>query len=280
MTSLLLTILFTVSLLIFFKEFDKRNINTHQAITFNYLAASILGAILYGETIVLTDIINSTWIYPTIALGMFFVIMFNVMAQTTQKLGISVASIASKMSLVIPVIAALFLQENINLSAYNYIGIILALIAIFLAFKKEKQTQKSIRIAIILFFGAGILDSFLNHIQDQYLRSINDFNLFIIVIFFTAFLTGFTAILLKRNKLRFKNIIAGITLGIPNYFSIYFVLISLDYLGGAIVFPVLNIGVVLVSTILSYSIYNENLNKENWLGIAIACVSILLILSL
>ena len=44
-------------------------------------------------------------------------------------------------------------------------------------------------------------------------------------------------------------------------------LLSLDSLGGAIVFPVLNIGVVLISTIFSYLIYKENLNKENWFGI-------------
>ena len=279
MISLALTILFTVSLFIFFKEFDKRNINTHQAITFNYFTAAVLATLLYNNPLFLTDIINVSWVYHTIALGMFFVVMFNVMAKTTQKLGISIASIASKMSLVIPVIAALFFQRNLELSMYNYFGIFLALIAIFLTFKKKQETKKSIKIAIILFFGAGILDSFLDYIREKYLESINDFNIFIILVFTIAFLTGFVLIIFKRNKITVRNIIAGILLGIPNYFSIYFVLLSLDSLGGAIVFPVLNIGVVLISTIFSYLIYKENLNKENWLGIILACTSIFLVLS-
>lgn len=279
MISLTLTILFTVSLFIFFKEFDKRNINTHQAITFNYFTAAILATLLYNNPLFYTDIINVSWLYHTIALGMFFVVMFNVMAKTTQKLGISIASIASKMSLVIPVIAALFFQRNLELSIYNYFGIFLALIAIFLTFKKKQETKKSIKIAIILFFGAGILDSFLDYIREKYLESINDFNIFIILVFTIAFLTGFVLIIFKRNKITVRNIIAGILLGIPNYFSIYFVLLSLDSLGGAIVFPVLNIGVVLISTIFSYLIYKENLNKENWLGIILACTSIFLVLS-
>ena len=142
MISLTLTILFTVSLFIFFKEFDKRNINTHQAITFNYFTAAVLATLLYNNPLFLTDIINVSWVYHTIALGMFFVVMFNVMAKTTQKLGISIASIASKMSLVIPVIAALFFQRNLELSMYNYFGIFLALIAIFLTFKKKTRNQK------------------------------------------------------------------------------------------------------------------------------------------
>ena len=279
MISLTLTILFTVSLFIFFKEFEKRNINTHQAITFNYLTASIIAILLYGNSICLSDIVNTSWIYPTIALGVFFVVMFNIMAKTTQQLGISIASIASKMSLVIPVIAALLFQRNINLSIYNYIGILLALIAIFLTFKKKQKTQKSLKIAIFLFFGAGILDSFLDYIREKHLESINDFNLFIILIFFIAFFTGFVIIIIKRNKISFKNIIGGVLLGIPNYFSIYFVLLSLESLGGAVVFPVLNIGVVLISTIISYLVYKENLNKENWFGIVLACISIFLLLS-
>ena len=279
MISLTLTILFTVSLFIFFKEFDRRNINTHQAITFNYFTAALLATLLYNNPLFFTDIINVSWVYHTTALGMFFVVMFNVMAKTTQKLGISIASIASKMSLVIPVIAALFFQRNLELSMYNYFGIFLALIAIFLTFKKKQKTQKSIKIAIILFFGAGILDSFLDYIREEYLKSINDFNIFIILVFTIAFLTGFVLIIFKRNKITVRNIIAGILLGIPNYFSIYFVLLSLDSLGGAIVFPVLNIGVVLISTVFSYLIYKENLNKENWLGIILACISIFLVLS-
>ena len=279
MIYLTLTILFTVSLFIFFKEFDKRNINTHQAITFNYFTAAVLATLLYNNPLFLTDIINVSWVYHTIALGMFFVVMFNVMAKTTQKLGVSIASIASKMSLVIPVIAALFFQRNLELSMYNYFGIFLALIAIFLTFKKKQKAKKSIKIAIILFFGAGILDSFLDYIREKYLESINDFNIFIILVFTIAFLTGFVLIIFKRNKITVRNIIAGILLGIPNYFSIYFVLLSLDSLGGAIVFPVLNIGVVLISTIFSYLIYKENLNKENWLGIILACTSIFLVLS-
>ena len=152
MISLTLTILFTVSLFIFFKEFEKRNINTHQAITFNYLTASIIAILLYGNPICLTDIVNTSWIYPTIALGIFFVVMFNIMAKTTQQLGISIASIASKMSLVIPVIAAPLFQRNINLSIFNYIGILFGTHCYFLTFKKKQKTQKSLKIAVFLFW--------------------------------------------------------------------------------------------------------------------------------
>jgi len=277
MISLILTILLTVVLFICFKEFSKRNINTHQAITFNYLTASLLAFIFYEKSISFIEIINSSWIFPTIALGVFFIIMFNVMAKTTQRLGISIASMASKISLIIPVIGAILLQEN-NISYTNGLGILIAIIAIYLAFKKKQNSNQSIYIAIILFFGTGILDMCLDYIQHNLLENNNQSSQFIIVVFFIAFIAGLIKIILSKEKIKSRNIIAGIFLGIPNYLSIYYVLISLEKLGGVIVFPILNISVVLLSTILSFFVYKEYLNTLNWTGIILACISIILIL--
>lgn len=278
MVALVLTILLTALLFLCFKEFSKRAINTHQAITFNYLTASILAFLCCNTPISTNKIITADWILPTIALGIFFVIMFNIMAITTQKLGISIASMASKMSLIIPVFAALLLQENTDFSFVNGLGILLALIAVYFTFKKEEKLEEPITIAIILFFGAGILDMGLNYIQEDYLKDEDDFSQFIILVFFVAFFAGFLKIIYSKQKIQLKNIMAGIALGIPNYLSIYFVLQALSQLGGIIVFPVLNIGVVLLSSILSFMIYKEYLSKLNWSGIALACISIILIL--
>ena len=79
------------------------------------------------------------------------------------------------------------------------------------------------------------------------------------------------------NKIKIRNVLAGIILGIPNYFSMYFVLIALEQLGSIYVFPVLNIRVVLTSAIASRFFYNENMSFTNWIGIFFACISILII---
>ena len=73
------------------------------------------------------NLINTDWFYSTIALGIFFIVMFNIMAITTQKLGISISSMASKMSLIIPVIGAVIFQ-NASIGVYKILGIIIAII--------------------------------------------------------------------------------------------------------------------------------------------------------
>ena len=97
-------------------------------------------------------------------------------------------------------------------------------------------------------------------------------------VFFTAFIIGLLKVIWDGKRIIRKNIIAGIILGIPNYFSIYFILLALKHLGGIYVFPILNIGVVLLSSIISWLFYKEQMSKTNWIGIVLACLSIIIIL--
>ena len=276
MIALSLTIILTTILFLVFKEFQKRNINTNQAITFNYLTAALIALFIGDVNYNIYNLINTDWFYSTIALGIFFIVMFNIMAITTQKLGISISSMASKMSLIIPVIGAVIFQ-NASIGVYKILGIIIAIISVYLTFKKSGQTAKP-ALAIILFLGAGILDMWLDSIRNNFLSSIVDFNLFIVTVFFTAFSVGLIKVIWDRKKIIRENIVAGIVLGVPNYFSIYFVLLALENLGGIYVFPILNIGVVLLSAIISWLFYQEQMSKTNWMGIVLACLSILIIL--
>ena len=188
MIALSLTIILTTILFLVFKEFSKRDINTHQAITFNYLTAALIALFIGDVNYNVTNLVNADWFHSTIALGAFFIVMFNIMAITTQKLGISISSMASKMSLIIPVIGAIIFQ-NASIGVYKIVGIMIAIIAVYLTFKKSGSTTKP-TLAIILFFGAGILDMWLELIRYNYLSSTIDFNPFIVIVFFTAFSIG------------------------------------------------------------------------------------------
>ncbi|MAO72014.1 MAG: hypothetical protein CMD02_05860 [Flavobacteriales bacterium] len=280
MISLLLSIVFTVVLFLFFKEFERRAINTHHAITINYITASLLAFFIYNKDISLVELISSSWLHPTIGLGIFFVIMFNIMAKTTQKLGVSIAAMSSKMSLIIPVLLSYFIYPDSNISSLQFFGIILALVAVYCTFKKKQKNLYPLYIAIVLFFGAGILDASINHIKTTFLNQHDDeYNKFIITIFSVAFITGLLKMIYDKKPINIKSVYSGILLGVPNYFSIYFVLKSLEELGGIVVFPVLNIGVVILSSIISFIYYKEQISILNWIGISLSCISIILILS-
>lgn len=278
MIFLTLTLIFSVLLFVIFREFSIRNINTFQAITINYLCAGLLALIFTDFELSDVNIaIKSSWFIYAILLGIYFIIMFNVMAKTTQILGVTISSLSSKMSLVIPVTAGFFLQ-NEEPSFLKIVAIIMAIFSIYLTISKKEKKNGPIYLAIILFFGAGILDSSLSLIQFNFLETDKEFNLFISTIFFIAFICGSITLLVINQRLKLKNIIAGITLGVPNFFSIYFLLKTLNSNDSSIIFPILNIGVVTLSALIGWKIYSENLTTKNWAGLVLAGISLAILI--
>lgn len=278
MIYLALTLIFSLLLFVIFREFSRRDVNTFQAITINYFCAGLM-AMLFTD-FELSDVniaIKSDWFIYSLLLGIYFIIMFNVMAKTTQLLGVTISSLSSKMSLVIPVFAGFFIQ-NEEPTILKILAIIMALFSIYLTISKKEKKSGPIYLAVILFFGAGILDTSLSLIQYNFLESDKEFNLFTSIIFFIAFMCGAIILIIKKQKIKWKNIIAGITLGIPNFFSIYFLLKTLNTGDSSIIFPILNIGIVTLSALIGWKIYSENLTSKNWIGLVLAGLSLVILI--
>ena len=83
----------------------------------------------------------------------------------------------------------------------------------------------------------------------------------------------------KSVQIKLKNIIAGIILGIPNYFSIFLLLKtyeSIDLTSSSIV-AIVNVSVVVFSAIFGFVIFRELFTYQKAIGLI---ASILAILSL
>ena len=285
MIYLLLSIIASTIIFIIFKLFEKFNINILQAIVVNYYIAFTTGILAYKGTITISQLPNLDWFYYTLILGALFIIVFNLMAITTQKSGLSVVSVATKMSVVVPVLFGL-LYYNESLGTVKLIGIAIALIAVYLTSNKSKQgitvNRKSIVLPILVFIGSGIIDTSIKFLEDTYVAN-NDVPLFSAIIFLAAAIIGFIIIIIQvmsgNFKFEFKNVIAGICLGVPNYFSIYFLVKTLrsDILESSGIFAINNVSIVTLSTFAGIFIFKEKLIKKNWIGIGLAILSIILI---
>ena len=270
----------STGIFVLFKLFNKYNINTLQAIVVNYITACICGSVLYDGSINISEIVNSNWFYGAIGLGFLFIAIFNVMALTAQKNGLSVASVASKMSVIIPVLFGIYVY-NESIGLYKIIGIILALIAVYLTSLKQKGDvvlTRSILLPILLFFGSGIIDTFINYFAPD-----DKIPLFSATIFAIAGIIGIVILSFKSIKLKshfkIKSIPFGVALGIVNYCSIYFLLKALrvDGFESSTLFTINNVAIVAVSTLVGLLLFKEKISTKNWIGIGIAMISILLV---
>lgn len=281
---LLLSILCSTLIFVVFKLFDKHGIDNLQAIITNYFVAFSVGLITSEIDFQPLSIISEAWYPNTIILGLVFISLFQLMAAVSQKLGVSVVSVSVKMSLAIPVIAAVILYDE-QMPTIKILGILAALTAVFMASYKPEQTKGHtlyILMPIVLFLGSGLLDAFLNYNQ-KFLVPSSQHAYFASATFLNAGIFGLLFISAKslksKVKVEWKNIIGGIILGIPNYGSIYFLLRALDVptLESSVVFPINNVGIVLLSVVIGGLVFHEHLSRTNKIGILMALVGIALI---
>lgn len=285
MIPLSLSILASTLIFVIFKLFSRFKINTMHAIIVNYVVACISGLIGYSETITLSQIPEFSWFYYTLGLGAMFIIVFNLMALTTQRSGLSVVSVATKMSVVIPIVFGLVYYKE-SLGWFKLIGIILALVAVYLASIKTRDgltiRKKNLILPLLVFLGSGIIDTSIKFLEDTFVAA-NDVPLFSATIFATAASIGVLILITQaiRGTFKFeiKNVIGGIALGIPNYFSVYFLVQALrsDIFDSSGIFTVNNVAIVMLSTLVGILLFNEKLLMKNWIGIILAIVSIFLV---
>ena len=284
---LLFSICISSFLFVIFKLFDVLKINTFQAIVVNYLTAAILGFYLSNNSVSFQQIPSQPWFLGAFLLGIMFVLVFNVMALTSQKNGLSVASVSSKMSVVIAIIFGVWYYEE-SIGLVKLIGILLALVAVYLTSIKEKneivKKNKDFLFPVLLFFGSGAIDTSLKYVETSFVAE-GGVPLFSATIFGCAFVLGVIVLLYQKVKgilsFEFKSILGGVLLGVPNYFSIVYLLkaLSTEGMESSTAFTLNNVGIVILSTLFGLFIFKEKLISKNWFGIIIAIVSIILIMS-
>jgi drug/metabolite transporter (DMT)-like permease len=288
MIFLILSFLLNVGILSLFHLFPKYRIDTFQAIVFNYIVCVITGLLFVGgfEPVLISEI--RPWMPIALILGGIFIGTFYLMAITTQRYGISVSSIASKMSLAIPVVFALFIFdiESKDFNTWNYLGLFLAMVAIYLSSYKSQDQQTHahgkglswlILPAFVFVFG-GIIDTTINYTNYKFLTT-EDTPVFPIYTFASASLVGIVVISIRKKRIRFSSIFGGVFLGVINYFSIYFLLGALTAFqnDGAVVYPVLNMLIILGSALVSISLFGEKLESRNKVGLLLSFLAIFLI---
>lgn len=283
MINILLAIFFSSSLYIVFKGFNKFSINTFQAIFINYIVAFLLGFIIKFESLTISEIPNKSWFPFTIILGFLFITVFYIIGKTTQLNGLTVASVASKMSMIIPITYGIFIF-NEQATLKHQTGILIALSAVYCVSVKpnSKINLTHFQLPILLFFGAGIIDTLINITQHSFLPK-EDTAMFSSITFLMAFIFGLIYFIYKQfsSKIIFhrKDILGGITLGIPNYFSLYFLTKALqnESMESPTIFTILNIGVILLSTFVGILFFKEKLSKKNYLGILLSILALFLV---
>jgi drug/metabolite transporter (DMT)-like permease len=286
MLYLTLCIISSTSIMIVFKLLNRLNVSSINAIVINYFTASLLGFIAAGGSG--GNPLESGWFPVSLIMGFVFVFMFNLIGYSTRIAGLTVTSLTTKLSVVIPVIFSIVVF-NEELTIYKLAGMVLALSAIVMIVYKpfevsgsKIESKEIILVPVVLFFGAGAIDSFIKYSQEVYVPD-DETLAFSATTFLVAAFTSVGFRLAgrfeKRENKWYRLIPAGIALGVVNFGSLFFLVMALgsNSISSSVVFGINNIGIVLLSVIVGMVIFGEKLSLLNKAGIFIAILSILIL---
>lgn len=287
MLYLILSIIFSMLLLVNFRLHPQFNIDTTQAIIFNYWICLPVGWLLLPTGATFSIDFSAEVTYYALLLGIGFIVTFMFAGASTLKSGITATSLANNMSLVIPVLFNLFVFNTTQqFGTINYLGLVLALVAVYLSTLKHEEKKEdaltspnNLTLPLIVFILYGLTNTAFNYLNLKYVSDNGTTISFMLTACSGAVVAGILLLVYNRQPIQLNNVLAAIPLGVPNFLSFFFLLKALDAFknNGAYVLPVYNIGVILASTFVAVFFFKEKLNKINWLGLALALVSIILI---
>ncbi len=278
MLPLLLTILCSTSIALILKYSDTKKGNPVLLLCANYFSAAIISFILIisGKS---TAYSTETFLFGVV-LGLLFFAGFFVFAMAISKTGASLSAVSSRLSVIIPVGLSIIIYNEVP-STFQSAGIILALITILLfyfsirKFSSGSFNKTDYMYLVLLLAAIGLNDFCLKIFQNW--RPADEKNFFIFIIFSFAFIYSFSYVLLKKIRIDYRTVSTGLLLGIPNVFSSYFMLDALNSLPAVIVYPSINIGIIVLTTFAAFLIWKEKLNVYGWwaMGSGIAAIYLL-----
>lgn len=287
MLPFLFWVLSLLAIFVVFRLFDTYRIHTFQAIVINYMVCALTGLAIIGiDPFLAIPMPPPAWFWIAVLIGSFFIATFYVIARSTQIAGIAVTTLASRISFFIPALFSLWIfQASVRpWDTWNYLGILVAVVAVFLAAyrpKVGKLSSSALHLPIGVFLISGGIDTTMNYVSLYHLPEQFE-AVFSVLLFGVACSVGAVFLVVRHwqgEHFQRRSWIGGIALGVPNYFSIYLMLVTLRVFegDGALVFPTFNITVIIFSTLISVVFFREELSRLNHTGIGLAVLAILLI---
>jgi drug/metabolite transporter (DMT)-like permease len=206
--------------------------------------------------------------------GGLFLLIFYLISTCTRYFGMSMASMFNKSGYMLPLLFSyLVFSEKPN--GFQWAGSILGLGSLALALweNKTESGKKNYLIPLMVIIGSGIIDTLMLWNERMHFQTEADALIFSTLIFSSAYILGSIIYIYKYSFhlfLSMHNAAYGALLGIPNFFSIFFLLLAIQHssIQKSVLFGVNNVGIVFSSIMIGVLVFLEAKNKYQWLGIA------------
>lgn len=207
--------------------------------------------------------------------GILYISGFMLFQFNVKKNGVVLSTTFMKLGLLVSTAASVFLFREVP-EPMQIVGFLIAVAAIVLINFEKNGPDGRFKIGLVLvLLVCGVTDAMAKVYEATGNPELS--SQFLFYTFVVAFLICIGAVLLKKEKIGKNEVLFGMLIGVPNYFSARFMLQALKYVPAVIVYPTISVGTLLVVTLVGVSFFKEKLARRQWIALGIILAALVML---
>ena len=242
----------------------------------NYVMCTVLGFVCTqtGSLIPAWEGAGLTMVLGVIN-GILYLGGFVMLQWNMKKNGVVLPATFMKLGVLVPALMAVTVfgeQPTVTQIA----GVLAAVAAIILIrFEKGQDRAQSASGLILLLLCGGMADGMSKVYEHYGSAALSDH--FLLITFLVALLLCTGMCIAKKQSVTPMDVLFGLLIGIPNYFTARFLLMSLDTIPAIVAYPCYSVGTIVLVTLAGWALFREKLSRRQWAALSIILVSLVLL---
>ena len=206
--------------------------------------------------------------------GVLYLAGFVLLQWNIRKNGVVLPATFMKLGVLVPTLLSILAFGEIP-GGFQIAGIIAAISAILLIQGGGKQETGSVWGLVLLLLAGGGGDAMSKIFEELGPAALKDH--FLLYTFLTALILCTALAIAKKQPFAWREALWGILIGVPNYFSARFLLLSLRDVPAMIAYPSFSVGTIVLVTLIGVLCFREKLNKRKLIALSVILVSLILL---
>lgn len=276
MIYLLLALLCSATITVCMRLSEKYRQNPISMLAVNYLVCSLLAVAFSGQwTLFPKDAGLPTTLLLGGICGVLFLSSFMLLQWNVSRNGVALPATFMKLGVLVPtLLSALVFGEELTL--LRILGVIVAVAAILLMQDKAQKEAGGSMLGLIALLLSGGLSDFMSKLYEE-LGAPNLKDQFLLYTFLVALILSVVLCLIRKETLRWQDVLFGVLLSVPNYLSTRFLLLSLNHLPAVVVFPSFSAGTIVLATLAGILLFKEKLTTRKGLALVVILAALVLL---
>lgn len=207
--------------------------------------------------------------------GMLFLASFLLLQFNVRKNGVVLSATFMKLGVLVPTLLSVLVFHE-KPEVQQILGFGIALLAIVLINFEKGQGEAGFKLGLLLLLVGGGSGDAMAKIYDE-IGSPRFEEQFLCVTFASALILCFALLCYKKQKITKTEVLFGVLVGIPNYFSARFLLKAVGEVPAVVAYPTYSVATIVVISLVGMLCFKEKITKRQQAAIGIILVALILL---